>query len=100
MQNIFRENPARFYHWAENALASADNNQGERALRPLVITRKISFGSQSEKGARTRETLMTALRTLRKRRKDPAATFERGLNALASDDALNPYDAFFKFDSS
>ena len=100
IQNIFRENPTRLYHWAENAQVPADNNQAERELRPLVIARKISFGSQSEKGALTREVLMTVLHTLRKRGGDPTASFERGLNALAANDALNPYDALFKIDSS
>ena len=36
-----------------------DNNRPERELRPLVIARKISFGSQSAAGACTREVLMT-----------------------------------------
>lgn len=100
IQNIFRENPTRLYHWADSAQIPADNNSAERGLRPLVIARKISFGSQSEKGARTREVLMTVLHTLRKRGGDTTASFERGLNALAADDALNPYDAFYKIDSS
>jgi len=39
----------------------AENNRAERALRPLVIARKVSFGSQSEAGAGTREILMTVL---------------------------------------
>jgi hypothetical protein len=100
IQNIFRENPTRLYHWAENAQVPADNNQAERALRPLVIARKISFGSQSEKGALTREVLMTLLHTLRRRGGNTTASFERTLNALAADDTLNPYDALFKIDSS
>lgn len=37
----------------------AENNLAERELRPLVIARKVSFGSQSDAGARTREILMT-----------------------------------------
>jgi transposase len=100
IQNIFREHPTRLYHWAENVQVPADNNFAERALRPLVIARKISFGSQSEQGARTREVLMSILHTLRKRGGDTAAAFARGLNALAADNALNPYDIFFKIDSS
>jgi hypothetical protein len=38
----------------------------ERELRPLVIARKVSFGSQSEASVATRETLMTVVHTLRK----------------------------------
>jgi transposase len=99
-QNIFREHPPRLYHWAENARVPADNNFAERALRPSVIARKISFGSQSEKGARTREVLMTILHTLRKRGGDTTALFAQALNALADDNALSPYDAVFKVDTS
>ena len=50
----------------------AENNRAERALRPLVIARKVSFGSQSEAGARTREILMTVLQTLALRTDHPA----------------------------
>ena len=100
IQNLFREHPTRLYHWAENPEVPADNNFAERELRPLVIARRISFGSQSEKGARTREVLMSILHTLRKRGGETTAMFERALNALSGDDNLNPYDALFKIDSS
>jgi len=100
IQNIFRDHPARLYHWAEDPQVPAENNFAERELRPLVIARKISFGSQSEKGARTREVLMSVLRTLQKRGGDTTARFERALNALAAQEALSPYDALFKIDSS
>lgn len=100
IQNIFRAHPARLYHWAEDPQVPAENNFAERELRPLVIARKISFGSQSERGARTREVLMGVLHTLRKRGQDTTTRFERALNALAGSDALSPYDALFKLDSS
>jgi hypothetical protein len=70
IQNIFREQPTRLYHWATAPTVPADNNRAERELRPLVIARKISFGSQSEQGAQTREILMSVLHTLRKRTND------------------------------
>lgn len=100
IQDIFRDHPARLYHWADDPQVPAENNAAERQLRPLVIARKISFGSQSEKGARTREVLMSVLHTLRKSGADTAARFERALSHLAAQDALNPYDALFKIDSS
>lgn len=100
IQNIFRDHPTRLYHWAEDPQVPAENNFAERELRPLVIARKISFGSQSEKGALTREVLMSILHTLRKRGGNVTARFQRSLDALASDDALSPYDALFKLDSS
>jgi len=66
IQDIFREKADRLYHWAEDHSIPADNNLAERELRPLVIANKISFGSQSDAGARTREILMTVLHTLKK----------------------------------
>lgn len=100
IQNIFRENPTRLYHWAEDPQVPAENNFAERALRPLVIARKISFGSQSRKGARTREVLMSLLHTLRKRGGDTSALFAQALDRLAAKHTLSPYDALFTIDSS
>ena len=100
IQNIFRENPTRLYHWAEDPQIPAENNFAERSLRSLVIARKISFGSQSQKGAHTREVLMSVLHTLRKRGGNTTALFAHALDQLATHDALSPYDALFKIDSS
>jgi transposase len=41
----------------------ADNNLAERSIRPLVIMRKISGGSRSEEGTKTRLTLASVLQT-------------------------------------
>lgn len=41
----------------------ADNNPAERALRPLVIMRKISGGSRSAEGSETRLTLFSLVST-------------------------------------
>lgn len=46
------------------------NNHGERELRDFVLWRKRSFGSQSERGERFAERMMTAVRTARKQGKD------------------------------
>lgn len=67
IQTIFREHKNRLFLWANDRTIPADNNFCERELRSLVIARKISFGSQSDKGAKTREILMTVLLTLQKR---------------------------------
>ena len=42
------------------------NNAAERAARPAVTLRKTSLGSQSERGSRFIERMMTAIQTLRK----------------------------------
>jgi hypothetical protein len=82
----------------QKAREKLDDNRAERGLRPLVIARKTSFGSQSEAGARTRETSMTALHTLRKRTTDVTAAFAQALDRLAQGSA----DAYVAlgFDSS
>ena len=100
IQDIFREKPERLYHWADDRNVPADNNLAERELRPLVIARKISFGSQSDAGARTRELLMTVLHTLKKRTPDVTTAFKSGLDKLAEQSDIDPHKAIFSFDSS
>jgi transposase len=95
IQNIFRENAKRLYRWARHPSIPAENNRAERELRPLVIARKISFGSQSKKGLQTREVLMSVLHTLSKQAKDPFDTLCRGLDALALNPTLDPYELIF-----
>lgn len=69
-QDIFRENKHRLYHWVQDRNIPANNNRAERELRPTVIARKVSFGSQSEEGAATRSILMSIIYTASKRLKD------------------------------
>lgn len=84
IQDIFREKEHRLYHWVEDRRVPAENNRAERELRPLVIARKVSFGSQSEAGAKTRETLLTRLATLKKREERPAQRLKEVLDELAA----------------
>jgi len=83
IQNIFRENHDRMFQWVDSPEIPADNNFAERELRPTVISRKISFGSQSEKGLKTREIIMTILHTARCRGHDPATFLEKALDFIA-----------------
>ena len=96
IQAIFREHADRLYHWATDRRVPAENNLAERELRPLVIARKVSFGSQSEAGARTRETLMTVLVTLRRRYPDFEARFKRALDQLAQHPTADSYKLLFR----
>jgi hypothetical protein len=100
IQNIFREKEKRMYRWALDSRIPAENNLAERELRPLVIARKISFGSQSEAGALTRETLMSVLITLKKQNKDPVAALTRVLDILANCPNPNVYKLLFGCNSS
>lgn len=46
-------------------LVPMDNNKAERALRHLVIKRKVSYGSKTEKGAETTSILASVLLSLK-----------------------------------
>lgn len=70
IQRIFQEKQHRLYHWVKSREVHADNNRAERELRPTVIARKVSFGSQSDAGAKTRSSIMSLLHTVKKRLKD------------------------------
>lgn len=50
---------------------AADNNLAERSLRPLVVARKISGGSRSSQGSRTRMTLASLFATWQVRGLNP-----------------------------
>jgi transposase len=68
----------------------ADNNRGERTIRPAVQMRKSSFGNQSERGARTRSVLMSVYRTLKQRGLDPLDVTVAALRAHAETGVLPP----------
>ena len=95
LQDVFRRHADRMYHWTRDPAIPAENNLAERELRPLVVARKVSFGSQSDRGAATCETLMTALHTLRKRVPDPAAAFKAALDQLAQAPDADPFTLLF-----
>lgn len=95
IQDIFTENEARLYHWARDRNVPAENNLAERDLRPTVIARKVSFGSQSDGGAYTRGVLMTVVHTLKKRDADVAVHLKNTLDQLAKNRGSNPFDLLF-----
>jgi len=59
------------------------NNHGELELRDFVLWRKRSFGSQSERGERFAERVMTAVRTARKQSMDVLDFLVRTVTAHA-----------------
>lgn len=93
IQDIFREHKARLYGWVNDREVPADNNRAERDLRPTVIARKVSFGSQSDAGAKTRSTLMTILQTAQKRLTDQTLEvwFKKALDQIVENPTLDPY---------
>ena len=50
---------------------SADNNLAERSIRPLVVCRKISGGSRSDEGTKTRMGLASLFETWQARKLNP-----------------------------
>jgi transposase len=58
---------------------SADNNLAERSIRPLVVVRKISGGTMSAEGSKTRMALASLFETWQARGLNP---FEECLNLL------------------
>ena len=66
-QRLILDQEHRLFHWVTDRSIPPDNNRAERELRPTVIARKNSFGSQSLKGAKTRSVLMSVLHTVAKR---------------------------------
>jgi len=74
-------------HWdamwtfVENAAVDPTNNHAERELRRLVLWRKRSFGSQSERGDRFVERILTVTQTMRKKAGDTLEFLQRSFLA-------------------
>jgi len=100
IQDIFIDRPQRLYHWVEDRRVPAENNLSERELRPTVIARKVSFGSQSDAGAKSRETLMSVLHSLRKRVEQPKKRLKEVLDRIAHGEVEDVFKMLFANDSS
>lgn len=57
------------------------NNAAERSLRPAVIWRKLSFGTQSAAGSRFVETLLSTIETCRQQDRNVLEYVTQALNA-------------------
>ncbi len=62
------------FTFLDYSFVTADNNFGERQIRPAVILRKNSQSNRSDRGAATQAVLMSAYRTLRLRGLNPTRT--------------------------
>jgi hypothetical protein len=60
-----RKNKEKYFTFLEHIGIPIDNNKAERALRHLVIKRKISFGSKTQNGAETTSILASVILSLR-----------------------------------
>lgn len=95
IQDIFRDNPHRLYHWADNRAVPAENNLSERDLRPSVIARKVSFGSVTDAGAKVRSTLSTVAATTDKKGGDVAGRIKAALDLVARNPEADPFEVLF-----
>ena len=68
---------AELFVFVEDPRVPSDNNAAERSVRPSVIARKISGGTRSEKGSRTRMILMSLFGTWNLRGLDTFAECHR-----------------------
>ena len=100
IQDIFCHHSERLYHWVCDRRVPADNNRCERELRPTVIARKVSFGSQSQEGAKTREILMSVLHTLKKRHPQAEQHLKWVLDQLATNPKQDPFPLLFPNNTS
>jgi hypothetical protein len=96
IQDIFRENEHRLFHWADNRAVPADNNLAERDLRPSVIARKVSFGSVTDAGAKVRSTLSTVVSTINKRGANVPVRIKQALDLLAGNPKADPFEVLFQ----
>ena len=64
------EHRAALWTFVDESGVEPTNNHAERELRAFVLWRKRSFGSQSERGNRFAERLMTVAHTARKQKKN------------------------------
>jgi transposase len=85
----------RLYQWCESELIPAENNYAEREIRKVVIARKMSYGSQSQDGAKTREIWTSVLQSLKKRAENPRDKLVEALNKLSQNENLDITEELF-----
>lgn len=83
------------FGWSKTGEIRAENNYAEREIRKVVIARKMSFGSQSEEGAKTREIWTSILQTLKKREENPRDKLVKALNKLSRNKDLDIAEELF-----
>jgi transposase len=95
IQEILRANDDRLDHWAADRRIPADNNLAERDLRPTVIARNVSVGSQSDAGAQTRGSLLSVWHPLKKRQGEVVAHLQKVFDQRALDIHHDPFPLLF-----
>lgn len=65
LKTSLRKNKQKYFTFLNHQGIPMDNNKAERALRHLVIKRKISFGSKTQRGAETTGILASVIMSLK-----------------------------------
>jgi transposase len=86
-RNLLKRWPA-LWTFSHTDRVEPTNNHAERGLRGAVIYRKLSLGSQSERGERTIERLLSASITCRLRKQSLFAYLTQALTAHARGDPV------------
>ena len=66
LQALLIRHPGEWLVFLDDPRVSPTNNLAERALRPLVVLRKLTFGSRTDSGAGRMAKLMTVAETTRR----------------------------------
>ena len=80
LKTSLRKNKQKYFTFLNHSGIPIDNNKAERALRHLVIKRKISFGSKTQRGAETTSILTSIIMSLKWN--DPENWFQKYLNLV------------------
>ncbi len=65
IKESLRKNKEKYFTFLKHTGIPIDNNKAERALRHLVIKRKISFGSKTQRGAEATSILASVILSLK-----------------------------------
>lgn len=65
LKTSLRKNKQKYFTFIHHTGIPIDNNKAERALRHLVIKRKTSFGSKTQRGAETTSILASVIMSLK-----------------------------------
>lgn len=77
LQSRIRKHAGQWLVFLDDPRVPPTNNLAERALRPLVVLRKITFGHRSEVGATRMAQLMTIQETAKRHGRRPTLIFYR-----------------------
>lgn len=81
IKEALRKNKEKYFTFLAHPNIPIDNNKAERSLRHLVIKRKISFGSKTQRGADTTAILASVILSLKWN--DPEMWFKKHLTLKA-----------------